>query len=644
MTTLTQGQGLDIATVIAGIEATTAPHLLDPDAAPAVAERAQKIACSFLEDKGNVLSADHRRAIGQLTREFADLASGKLRGRHAYALPTGMGKTTAAAAFIAALHQLDHHHVAVAVAASRVEALGDFHEKLLHFGVPDSLIGIKHTVRDSGVLNTGNESRLYQLVTHVRARSAANPFGAPTLAGSHQGRDRALCIYDETLWRADTASMRVDAVRGALGFLQGYIPSHPLASYLGEAQQRLEARFTMAEHRPQGAELELPTITETDRQDWIKTIERDSELSGNAFLAEDLVNLLQLADEPLRVISTGQGKGLISVRSAIPAGLRNVAILDASTPIRELVRLDETVHAVQLPPQLKSFENVKIFQRLTAGGRSSLQGKYRSAELAREVADIVEPALTAEPTRCVLVFTFNDRPNDKPAERIQRELRDRGIDPDALALGARDASGERRRRVEFLTWGQQEGLNGYEHCETVILAGVLTRDHISIAAAIKGQSGNPRQDTSEREIQRMIGSEVAHCVYQAASRGSCRVVQDGKAQAMRLHILYKDANLRGILEPVMPGASWEYPEPKHLPPSKRTGKTSAMLQRLLNALESYPAERLTISSQELKGSMDLDPKNRAEKDQFTRAVGQLNGLLDGWEKAGRGVRRAKRGK
>jgi len=628
MTKQVQATGLStIEALQAAIAERRAPQRLDPAAVPAVAETALAIACSRLEGWGNILSTEHREAIGLLVREFAELAAGQFHGRRAYALPTGMGKTTAAAAFIAALYRLGHHHIAVTVAASQVQALGKFRDELLSLGVPEHLIGIKHTVRDSDVPNTGNQSRLYQLVTHVRARG-----GVDTLASEHEGRERALCIFDETLWRADTASMRADAVRGALGFMQEYKPGHPLAQYLAEANRLLAASYTTAERKPQGAMLELPPVPSRDKEEWISSIERDPVLSGNPRLADDLVSLLQLADErePLRVINTGQGKGLLSVRPAL-LGIRNVAILDASTPIRELVKLDETVHAAELPPRLKTFGNVKVFQRLTAGGRSSLQP--RAPQLAREVADIVQAELAADPNRCILIFTFKDRGNDKPAETIRSQLRRDGID-----LHARNAEG--RRRFEFLTWGQQEGLNGYEHCETVILAGVLTRDQIGIAAATKGQTGDLRRDTSEQEMQKIIASEIGHCVYQAASRGSCRVVQDGKARAMHLHILHT-ANLRGLLEPVMPGASWEYPEPKHLPPSKRTGKQSAMLRRILKALAAYPSERVEISSKELKERMELDPKDNAVRQQFTVAIGQLVGSTDGWEKHGRGVRRVK---
>lgn len=624
-----------LSTVLARADAAHSPKLLESGAVATVAEAAQTIACSLLERRGNILSAAHREAIGLLTREFAELAAGQLRGRRAYALPTGMGKTTAAAAFIAALHQLGHHDVAVTVAASQVRALGAFRKELLGLGVPDGSIGVKHTVHGSDVPNTGDESRLYQLVTHVRARSTSvNPSEAPTLASEHEGHERALCIYDETLWRADTASMRVDAVRGALGFLREYNPDHPLARYLAGASGLLATRYAVAEYESQGATLELPPIPQHDVEDWIALIEHDPVLSGNPRLADDLVSLLQLADERerLRVINTGQGKGLIAVRSTIPAALRHVAILDASTPIRELVKLDETVHNVELPKPLKTYENVQVFQRLTAGGRSSLRDNYRPAQLAQEVAEIVHTELAGDPARSFLIFTFKDRGNDKPTARIRAQLERQGID-----LDSRNAEG--KLRFEFLTWGQQEGLNGYAHCNTVILAGVLTRDQISIAAAIKGQAGDPRRDTPEVEIQKMIASEIGHYIYQAASRGSCRLVENGEAQAMHLHILHRDANLKGLLEPVMPGAMWEYPAPKYLPPSQRTGKASAMLRSVRETLASYPTERQKVSSRELKERMGLNSKDSAVSKQFTRTIGQLVGSADGWEKNGWGVRR-----
>lgn len=634
MTKHVQGQGLDLNKIIAEMKARSAPLRLDSIAAAAVANTAQKIACSLLESRGNVLSPAHREAIGIVTREFAELAAGKLQGKRAYALPTGMGKTTAAAAFIAALYRLGHHHVAITVAASQVHALGKFREQLLELGVPDSSIGIKHTVHSSGIKNTGDESRVYQLVTHVRARNTVNLSGTSQLAIAHEGRERALCIYDETLWRADTASMPIKEAMAALAYLREYLSvGHPLAQYLAEVKSQIAEHYEKAEQRASGVALELHPISDAERQAWIAEIERDPRLSRNPLLSDDLVRLLQLADEPLRVINTGQGKGLISVRSAI-SGLQNVAILDASTPIRELVKLDQSVQAAQLPPGLKSFENVRVSQYLTAGGRSSLQAEKRPAQLAQEVTGIVQAALAADPAANILIFTFKDRGNDKPADRIRAQLVREGID-----VNARNAEG--KLRFEFLTWGQQEGLNGYEHCNTVVLAGVLTRDSIGIAAAIKGQTADLRQPTPDALIDRMIASEIGHCVYQAASRGGCRVMLNGKAQAMTLHILHKDANLKGLLEPVMPRAVWEYPAPTYLPPSKHTGKANAMLAMIRENLANFPPDQPYVSSRELKERAGLDPKNGAIGKQFARAIGQLTANTDGWERSGWGVRRAR---
>src|SRR5438552_100884 len=61
------------------------------------------------------------------------------------ALPTGMGKTSAIAAFVAALHRLDIG-VAVAVAASKVEALCDLKRKLVRLGVAEAKVGLKHSL------------------------------------------------------------------------------------------------------------------------------------------------------------------------------------------------------------------------------------------------------------------------------------------------------------------------------------------------------------------------------------------------------------------------------------------------------------------------------------------------------------------
>ncbi len=75
------------------------------------------------QEYGNRLSEDHQTALMAILGTMTEMAQGKLRGRWAFGLPTGMGKTKSIEAWIATVNAAGLDHVSVAVAASKVEAL-----------------------------------------------------------------------------------------------------------------------------------------------------------------------------------------------------------------------------------------------------------------------------------------------------------------------------------------------------------------------------------------------------------------------------------------------------------------------------------------------------------------------------------------
>src|SRR5262245_1392949 len=70
---------------------------------PTLTEPAYKRLADFLEGHGNVLSEGHRKALYALTGMMTEMAQGKLQGRWAFGLPTGMGKSSAVVAWVATL-------------------------------------------------------------------------------------------------------------------------------------------------------------------------------------------------------------------------------------------------------------------------------------------------------------------------------------------------------------------------------------------------------------------------------------------------------------------------------------------------------------------------------------------------------------
>lgn len=559
---------------------------------------------------------------------FAGYVTGEQCGRKAFPLPTGMGKTAAVVAFIAALDRCGYA-VPVSVAASQVQALCAIHASLLAHNVPLERIGLKHSLRDAAVPSTGDAERLYQLVTHARVRGGTDF----ALFGTYRGRRRALCLYDETLWRADTVSLRADDAQGAVAWALHRAPPEALGCYLRECLHRIGVALQVQPAGSHGVPFDLPAIEEGQEQEWAEWIATSG--AADKGVSDDLLQLMKLAGESLWVLATEQGKGVVSIRQAIPSGLLNVAILDASAPIRELARLDSSVAVQDLGGQsLKSFERVEVAQYLAGGGRSTLatRGRRDASPLAREVAGIIDRDLLDDAQRCFLLFTYMRRGRDDPQAQLRADLRHLGVDLHAVASDGAP-------RFSFLTWGQHEGLNGYERCTSVILAGVLQRDHLSLAAAIKGQQDDPTAPTPGRLVRTILESEVAHAVYQAASRGSCRTVNDGKAHAMRLHVIHRHQELKALLDPVMPGAQWFYPDLDHLSKAIATGKGDAMLGRVLAALKTISAETRQVSSRKLKEAMG-SALDGATKDIFTSAMRRVDPLGHGWEMRGRSLVRA----
>jgi hypothetical protein len=607
----------------------------------ALTRAAFDILTSDLERRGNVLSDMHRAALFELVDTFSGYAAGLESGRKAFPLPTGMGKTSAVVAFITALDKLGYS-VPVSVAASKVEALCCVKRELIEHGVSPDRIGLKHAVSGASEPSTGNEERLYQLVTHARVRSGKDF----ELFGTYKGNPRALCLYDETLLRADCIAFNELQVRMALGALA------PLAAELGEAdllaveaylsecssiiKATLDQLKASGDPLSQGLPVELPFREEDTLHAWALLLTRHSSVLKS--YGDILGQLLAVSQESLQVLTTPQGQGVVSVRQAVPAALRDVVILDASTPIRELARMDPTITTVESFAQgdLKSFEAVEVFQLLAAGGRSSVEQTYRMAKtetsaVSREVVDIIRRELAQDPQRCFLMFSFTARGGLDVQSQLRADLIRAGIEVDAC-------QGDGKKQFNFLTWGRHEGTNGLEHCQTVILAGVLHRAHIEIAAAIKGQQAHLHASTPGDLVRHVVESELAHCVYQAASRGSCRRVDMGKAMPMRLHLIHRGLSLKTTLDKVMTGARWSYVEPRHMTKATAEGRAAAMLGQLLEHLRKLPEGVQKVSTRACKAAMSL-PTDTATKSAFTRSLELLTMEDHGWRLDGRSLLR-----
>ncbi len=296
---------------------------------------------------------------------------------------------------------------------------------------------------------------------------------------------------------------------------------------------------------------------------------------------------------PFTLMRLAPQSGIISFRQVVPAQLTSVAILDASSPIRELVRLDSSItESTRFSHGIKRFDRVCVNYFSAASGRDAVEKDLASTDPGgrRFARFVVEAARHIPPNEAAIIFTFRARLNLDCAAVIRAELQDAGIDPD-------ECLPDGRRRFVFLTWGNETSLSEFSYCTHVIFAGVLFLPRLDLAAHISGQSGRHVPVPTHDEIGRVETSEVAHRVLQAMSRGQMRRVDDHQAEPMTAWLPMRDERIRPILERILPGLVWRRCNSVAL----ATGRLAdALADDVREYLAKLPASAKRISCKRIK--------------------------------------------
>lgn len=597
----------------------------------ALTDTAHSILTGHLQDHGNTLSPRHRQALLELVGTMTAFVSGDIRGRVAFPLATGLGKTSGIIAWVTALHRRGlAGKVSVSVAASQVQSLCSIKQALLAYGVPDGLIGLRHSYQAGShhgvtLSSTGDSDRPIMLVTHSRVRGGKER----ELFTLHQGKPRDLIIYDETLFKADAFALRESAIGWQLGGLERTCKSpeyHGVLDYLDLALREVTETLAAVRAGTHNGMLDLPALAPETVTEYTRLIERYREST------ELLVEFLTLSQESLRAVPLAGNDGIIHHVVAVPEELRNVLVLDASYPIRKLVHGGGVLESGSYAKDVKRFDNVTIYRMPYSGSRTSLTEAFaptaaHQRSIAREVIEVIKTIPADEP---VLVFTFKGRGKKAPdmARLLLDDLRAASIDPDSVTP-------EGRKRIEVVTWGNETGLNSYAHCRNVVLMGILHKSLLDIAAAYAGEREDHRADLREKDLYDLLHHEVAHYVYQALSRGSCRQVDNGQARPMKAWIIHKRDNLKDILDKVMPGAMWLPWTPKHLHiPSGKIAETAAKIAEYLRGL---PESVRKVSTSTVKKALAL---NSVPSMTFTEAARTVTEKATEWRLHGRSLVKA----
>ena len=135
-------------------------------------------------------------------------------------------------------------------------------------------------------------------------------------------------------------------------------------------------------------------------------------------------------------------------------------------------------------------------------------------------------------------------------------------------------------------------------------------------------------DVTAQDVQMVKTSEIAHSLYQAMSRGSCRVAENGEAGPMTVWLMHNDAAVKPLLERVMPGVSFAKWQPKCI--EVRVTKTEETAKAIEAILSNLPLEVSKVSAKELKnvGKLSRIP-DRSFREARDQALSRVPWQLDG---------------
>lgn len=595
--------------------------------------RAFDIVTANLSKFGNELGKEHRTALMELVGGFTLLAFGLKKGRYAYPLPTGMGKTQSIVAWCAALHEMGYTGVSVAIAAGKVEALCQLKRDLIINGVPPGAIGLIHSYEYqaglSGELPNGyasepptrdNDDRQIMLVTHTRINK-----GNLSQFNQYRSQPRNLLIWDESLLVSESRVISHKQIKKAIGYRTPDLPPNCEAlRFFNETIPVIDSELERQRLGEKPEVIRLPVLTSLE-VDIIKS------QIGRGLIEEVLLSFMDISQESIRVAYTQQEGGLISYDLVVPIELETIAILDASYPIRDLERMDKSILlGGKFSQGMKRYEQVRIHHLKAPSGRDSMtkdfsnavrEGRKVSSEVCNLIASIPE-------NEGVIIFTFKQSEGPLGGkkkidfkEQLRNDLTASGID-----IRAKVQEGNLIvDRLVFLTWGQETSLSQYSYASHVIFAGVLHRGHLSLASSIAGQADDILSHITASDIKEVLTSEIAHSVYQAMSRGSCRRITGNQACKMDAWLIHNSEDIRPRIEEVMPGVKWVPWKGKYL---TSTNTQSVISRTITDYLSELPPSVDKVSISSLKKALEL---TKVPQTTFTRAMRDALEGGSGWK-------------
>jgi hypothetical protein len=408
--------------------------------------RVLELTVRTLEHRGNTISAAHREALSHTSTIMTLVARGSLEGRHVIDLPTGSGKTTLLVCWTKVMMDLELGW-SVAICAARVEELEDIFAELTsgELPVPTEAIGLWHTKIDARIPPTYTREEVHRyaskrilLLTHSRLDRSREVLALLR----YQGSPRDLVIYDESLTATGVWTIPHTDVVGDIKRLCAKLAyDGPEDAFLRHLSDQLdEAVMSQAQgHAPAEIELSHRELLEA------VSLLALRELGVKSALGQFLSNP-EAGVRPLVVKDDVGNSSLIRTYVQVPDELNRMVVLDASFPVRPLLKLANERFAPAVPWQLrltlaregwpwfdtrfKRYDHVTVHLMPTrrSGREFAIDDmSMSSGTIDKEVASVVAEIPRDEG---VLIWTFLSKPRMPDfAKQLRLALRDAGVDP-----------------------------------------------------------------------------------------------------------------------------------------------------------------------------------------------------------------------
>jgi hypothetical protein len=581
----------------------------------------------ILEKHGNIVSGPQATELHKVVGTFVfTIALPEQKRRSAFPLPCGAGKTTAVRGFIKAINELGRDYKIV-VCAEKIEALCELKRDLIYEdGVPIDKISLLHSYEHDSDFNiespkggTASEPsdsdelddlRQFVLLSHSKLHNGFNQI------------PHDLLIYDESLVLGQGSADVFKNLMGAIGKF-----THTVEGAMDKAstrQQELSKWLKVVKPKLMKANDNdilpfpaLPISIEEARK-------ADRAMNGKDGFLRNFLGLVHENYEMRFLKEKEQGSSIVTIRQTIPDDMHNIAILDASYNIRKLMAFDDTISPVHHFTNIKDHSDVTIHLAKARAGRGSVMSGLNDggdSKLFHEVAELTAQLL--KKGRKVLLFTFKGNGPRVPKIRLRELITNYldGTDPDMLSTGG---------KLHPLTWGYETALNRYSHCDAVVFAGLLTLPHSAVAASVFAHSRDIKRELSSEELSEVVQSEKVHSLYQALSRGSCRIMKNGKAVKMDAYVFSHDyLLLKEALKTAMPGVKFANYRTKHL--KVKESKKDQCKLAFYNFLDGFKGDKIST-----KALYDLVP-DIGKKTKIKALKELLDDLWDVWQHQGRSV-------